>query len=130
MLGFFSLAAILPTIHALKEFAADGWTPILLAYLAVGPAAAVVFLWRQGVVRSPMVDLDPLPGQGFGGSVAIQVIGMFGVMGNAILTSQYIQSVLGYSALQAALWSLVLSLVVGGAQRPLQPCSRGSGVPR
>ena len=31
-----SLAAILPTIHALKEFAADGWTPILLAYLAVG----------------------------------------------------------------------------------------------
>ena len=47
-----SLAAILPTIHALKAFAADGWTPILLAYLAVGAAAAVVFLWRQGVVRS------------------------------------------------------------------------------
>ena len=55
--ALFSLAAILPTIHALKEFAADGWTPILLAYLAVGAAAAVVFLWRR-VVRSPMVDLS------------------------------------------------------------------------
>ena len=62
-----------------------------------------------------MVDLSLFQVRGFGGSVAIQVIGMFGVMGNAILTSQYIQSVLGYSALQAALWSLVPSLVVGGA---------------
>ena len=124
-----SLAAILPTIHALKEFAADGWTPILLAYLAVGAAAAVAFLWRQG--RGAVADgrPHPLPGQGFGGSVAIQVIGMFGVMGNAILTSQYIQSVLGYSALHAALWSLVPSLVVGGGAHR-SPARGGSGVPR
>jgi DHA2 family multidrug resistance protein-like MFS transporter len=110
-----SLVAILPTIQALKEFAADGWNPVLLAYLAVGVAAALLFLWRQGVVRSPMVDLSLFRVKGFGGSVAIQVIGMFGMMGSAIITSQYIQSVLGYSALQAALWSLVPSLVVGAA---------------
>ena len=110
-----SLAAILPTIQALKEFAADGWAPELLAYLAVGVAAALVFLWRQGVVPSPMVDLALFRVKGFGGSVAIQVIGMFGMMGSAIITTQYIQSVLGHSALEAALWSLVPSLVVGGA---------------
>ena len=40
---------------------------------------------------------------------------MFGMMGSAIITTQYIQSVLGYSALEAALWSLLPSLVVGGA---------------
>ena len=62
-----------------------------------------------------MVDLLLFRVKGFGGSVAIQVIGMFGMMGSAIITTQYIQSVLGYSALEAALWSLVPSLVVGGA---------------
>ena len=47
---------------------------------------------------------------------------MFGVMGNAILTSQYIQSVLGYSALQAALWSLVPRW--SSAAAPTQPAAR------
>jgi DHA2 family multidrug resistance protein-like MFS transporter len=110
-----SLAAILPIINALKEFAADGWAPVLLAYVALGLVAAVAFLWRQRVVSSPMVDLTLFRVKGFGGSVAIQVIGMFGMMGSAILTTQYLQSVLGYSALSAALWSLVPTLFVGGA---------------
>ena len=40
---------------------------------------------------------------------------MFGVMGNAVLMTQYLQSVLGYSPLSAALWSLLPSLAVGAA---------------
>ncbi|MDC5698550.1 MFS transporter [Intrasporangium calvum] len=110
-----SLTAVLPVIQALKEFAADGWAPVLVGYLGVGAVAGFLFVWRQGMVRSPMVDLTLFGAQGFGGSIVIQVIGMFGMMGSAILTTQYIQSVLGYSALSAALWSLVPSLLVGGA---------------
>ncbi|MDV3220500.1 MFS transporter, partial [Intrasporangium sp.] len=110
-----SLAAILPIINALKEFAADGWALVLLAQVALGLVAGVAFLWRQRVVTSPMVDLTLFRIRGFGGSVAIQVIGMFGMMGSAILTTQYLQSVLGYSALSAALWGLVPALFVGGA---------------
>ena len=66
-------------------------------------------------VRSPMVDLALFRVRGFGGSIAIQVIGMFGVMGNAILMTQYLQSVLGLSPLTAALWSLAPSVAVGAA---------------
>lgn len=110
-----SLAAILPVIHALKDFAADGWSPSVLWYAAGGLLAAVAFVWRLGLVRSPMVDLTLFTHRGFGGSVAIQVLGMFGLMGNSILVTQYLQSVLGYSALAAALWSLVPSVFVGGA---------------
>jgi DHA2 family multidrug resistance protein-like MFS transporter len=40
---------------------------------------------------------------------------MFAVMGNAIILTQYLQSVLGLSPLTAALWSLVPSVVVAAA---------------
>lgn len=110
-----SLAAILPLIHVLKEVATDGWSPALVAIAVLGVAAAVGFVRRQGLVRSPMVDLTLFSRRGFGGSVAIQVIGMFGVMGNAVLITQYLQSVLGYSPLSAALWSLAPSVLVGVA---------------
>ncbi|MGN6752828.1 MAG: MFS transporter [Intrasporangium sp.] len=110
-----SLAAILPIIHAIKGIAADGWWLTELLYAAVGLCAAVAFVVRQGRVASPMVDLRLFRHKGFGGSVAIQVIGMFGVMGNAIVITQYLQSVLGLTPLVAALWSLVPSVVVGAA---------------
>lgn len=110
-----SLLAILPTIHVIKSWAADGWHASLVPFAAVGVLAAAAFVSRQRRIASPMVDprLFALPG--FGGSVAIQVIGMFGVMGNAVLMTQYLQSVLGFTALHAALLSLLPSVFVGGA---------------
>ncbi|EWT03627.1 MFS transporter [Intrasporangium oryzae NRRL B-24470] len=110
-----SLLAILPVVHALKQVATHGWSTSVTVYSAVGVCAGVAFVRRQGRVRSPMVDLSLFRRRGFGGSVAVQVIAMFGVMGNAILMTQYLQSVLGYSALAAALWSLAPSVVVGAA---------------
>ena len=110
-----SLAAILPIIHAIKGVAADGWLLEEALYAAVGLCAAVAFVVRQGRVVSPMVDLKLFRHKGFGGSVAVQVTGMFGVMGNAIVITQYLQSVLGLTPLVAALWSLLPSVVVGAA---------------
>ncbi|KRB43802.1 MFS transporter [Terrabacter sp. Root181] len=111
----FSLLAILPVIHVLKQLASDGWSPALMPYAVVGLGAAVVFVRRQSRIDSPMVDPRLFAHRGFGGSIAVQVIGMFGVMGNAVLMTQYLQSVLGYSPLAAALWSLLPSIAVGAA---------------
>ena len=110
-----SLLTILPVIHVLKSIAADGWSPALLPYAVVGLLAGVAFVRRQFRISSPMVDPALFRHRGFGGSIAVQVIGMFGIMGNAILMTQYIQSVLGYGALEAALWSLLPSVAVGAA---------------
>jgi len=110
-----SLLAILPLVHVLKEVAADGWSMPLAGFLVVGVACGVAFVRRQSRIPFPMVDLTLFRRPGFGGSVAVQVIGMFGVMGNAVLVTQYLQSVLGYSALEAALWSLLPSVFVGAA---------------
>ncbi|HET9631340.1 MAG TPA: MFS transporter [Terrabacter sp.] len=124
-----SLLAVLPLVHVLKELAADGWSPTLPAYAVVGVGAAVAFVRRQSRLESPMVDPRLFAHRGFGGSVAVQVIGMFGLMGNAVLLTQYLQSVLGYSALAAALWSLLPSLVVGAAAPAAVAVSLRTGRP-
>src|SRR5205814_9447663 len=49
------------------------------------------------------------------GSITMSLIGMFGLAGFAIFTTQYLQSVLGMSPLEGALWSLVPSAGVGAA---------------
>ena len=51
----------------------------------------------------------------FGGSVVVNILAMFAIIGNAVFLTQYLQSVLGFSPLAAALWSLVPSVVVGAA---------------
>ncbi|TQM64471.1 MFS transporter [Humibacillus xanthopallidus] len=110
-----SLLAILPVVHVLKSIATRGWSSTMLPYAVLGGLSAVTFVRRQSRIGSPMVDLTLFARRGFGGSIVVQVIGMFGVMGNAVLMTQYLQSVLGYSALQAALWSLLPSVAVGAA---------------
>jgi MFS transporter, DHA2 family, multidrug resistance protein len=110
-----SLLAILPVIHVLKQTLSDGWSPALLPYAVVGLGASVAFVRRQSHTDAPMVDPRLFAHRGFGGSIAVQVVAMFGVMGNAVLMTQYLQSVLGYSPLAAALWSLLPSLAVGAA---------------
>jgi DHA2 family multidrug resistance protein-like MFS transporter len=62
-----------------------------------------------------MVDPALFRDRRVGGAVAVNVVGMFGVMGNAIVMTQYLQSVLGMSPLRAALWGLVPSVAVGAA---------------
>jgi DHA2 family multidrug resistance protein-like MFS transporter len=62
-----------------------------------------------------MLDVRALTERRFGGSVVVNILAMFAIMGNAVILTQYLQSVLGFSPLAAALWSLVPSVVVGAA---------------
>ena len=54
-----------------------------------------------------MIDLRLFRSRGFTGSVAMNLVSMFAIVGFAIFTTQYLQSVLGLSPFTAALWSLV-----------------------
>lgn len=46
------------------------------------------------------------------------------MMGSAYFTTQYLQSVLGMGTLEAALWSLAPSVVIGAAARSPPPSPR------
>ncbi|MFC0509273.1 MFS transporter [Micromonospora costi] len=109
-----SLAALLPVIYGVKELAREGWAGGPALSIVVGLLVAVVFVRRQRRVAYPMVDLALLRRRAVGGALGINLVAMFAMVGFAIFTTQHLQSVLGFSPLRAALWSLVPSVVVGG----------------
>jgi DHA2 family multidrug resistance protein-like MFS transporter len=102
-----SLGAVVPVIYGIKEIAADGVDATRLLSIAVGVVVGAAFLVRQTRARAPMIDLKLFRSRGFTGSVAMSLVAMFAIIGFAVFTTQYLQSVLGLTPLTAALWSLV-----------------------
>ncbi|MGW0433781.1 MFS transporter [Micromonospora sp. NPDC003197] len=115
-----SLSAVLPAIYGIKEIAAHGVDLTRLLIIAAGLVLAVLFIWRQRIAGNPMIDPALFRNRGFGSSVLTNLVAMFAIVGFAIFTTQYLQSVLGMRPLEAALWSLVPSLGVSVAA-PLSP---------
>ncbi|WP_035849568.1 MFS transporter [Kitasatospora azatica] len=108
-----SLAAILPLIYGIKELARNGFQSLPAGAILLGLLAGAVFVRRQRTHPGALIDLALLRSRGFSSSVAMNVLGMFGVVGMAIFVTQYLQLVLGMSTLEAALWSVLPSVAVG-----------------
>ena len=108
-----SLAAVLPTIYGVKEWAAHGAEPRWVACILVGFVLGAAFLRRQ--LRHPHAMIDPglLRNRVFTTAVGSNAISTFALVGNAVFMTAYLQLVLGYSPLRAALWSLVPTVGVG-----------------
>ncbi|GAB4046948.1 MFS transporter [Catellatospora paridis] len=124
-----SLAAVLPVIWGVKEFAAEGDSRLAGAAIVIGLAVGAVFLHRQRFSPDPMIDLALFRGRAFSGAVAVNMLAMFALIGFAIFTTQLLQTVWGMSPLEAALWSLVPSIGVG-AVAPIAAGLAQRGVPR
>ncbi|MVU83910.1 MFS transporter [Nocardia sp. ET3-3] len=110
-----SLAAVMPVIYGLKEWAANGFTVTRLVILLAGLAIGVVFAIRQRRVPESMLDAALFGKRVYTVSVSAQLLGMFALVGNAVFVTQYLQSVLGLSPFVSALWSLAPAVLVGGA---------------
>ncbi|MBM0234714.1 MFS transporter [Micromonospora sp. STR1_7] len=109
-----SLGALLPVIYGIKEMARDGVDAGRALAVVAGLLVGALFLHRQRTRAYPMIDLALFRRRGFAGSLAVNLLAMFALVGFAIFTTQHLQLVLGMSPLRAALWSLVPSLAVGG----------------
>ncbi|MEU0676825.1 MFS transporter [Streptomyces sp. NPDC006172] len=108
-----SMAAVLPVIYGLKEIAVEGVHAEYVVSIAVGLLFAALFVHRQRTARSPMISPALFRGHGFAPAVVLNLVASFGMMGSAYFTTQYLQSVLGKSALEAALWALLPSVPIG-----------------
>ena len=60
-----------------------------------------------------MIDADLLRNRVFTTAVGTNAVSTFALVGNAVFMTAYLQLVLGYSPLRAALWSLVPTVGVG-----------------
>jgi DHA2 family multidrug resistance protein-like MFS transporter len=124
-----SMAGVLPVIYGLKEIPSEGWHIQYVVSITVGLLFAALFVHRQRTAVSPMIDPALFRNRGFGPSVALNLLSTFGIMGSAFFTTQYLQSVLGKSSLEAALWALLPSVPVGIAA-PLATALVQRGVDR
>lgn len=110
-----SMAAVLPVIYGLKEIPSEGWHAQYVVSITVGLLFAALFVHRQRTATNPMISPALFRGRGFAPSVALNLVATFGIMGSAFFTTQYLQSVLDKSAMEAALWALLPSVPIGMA---------------
>lgn len=110
-----SMAAVLPVVYGLKEIAAAGPEPLSSGSVAVGLAFGYAFVRRQRTRDDALVSRDLFRHRGFGAGIGLNAVASFAMMGSAYFTTQYLQSVLGMDTLEAALWSLAPSVVIGAA---------------
>ncbi|MEU5090925.1 MFS transporter [Streptomyces sp. NPDC021356] len=107
-----SMGAVLPTVWALKKFAADGFSVTPAVSVAVGVVLGVAFVLRQRTHAHPMIDLTLFRRRGFGPSMSCNVVAYFTMVGFGIFTTQYLMEVLRMSPLEAALWTLASPVAI------------------
>ncbi|MFS8201933.1 MFS transporter [Streptomyces sp. CWNU-52B] len=110
-----SLAAVLPVIYGVKEIPSEGWNVRYVVSVTAGLLFATLFVHRQRTVESPMIPPALFRSRGFAPAVTLNLLSSFAMLGSAFFTTQYLQSVLGKSSMEAALWALLPTLLVGVA---------------
>ncbi|GAA1761639.1 MFS transporter [Nocardioides hankookensis] len=110
-----SLVAVLATVYGIKAWALHGTDIRWILCIGVGLGLAVAFVRRQLRHPRPMIDPALLRNRAYRTALAGNTVCSFALIGNAVFMTGYLQLVLGYSPLDAALWSLVPTVGVACA---------------
>ncbi len=131
-----SLLTPLTIVFGIKDLAVHGFALPSVGVLVAGLVIGVVFVRRQRRLSNPLLDLGLFRIPAFAVSVTGMVLVGIVLFGTSLLTSQYLQLVLGFSPLEAGLWQLptavtgtVVALVVSsltGRIRPVVLMSAGA----
>ncbi len=115
-----SIAAVLAIIFGLKEIAQAGFGPMPIAAIVLGLAIGVVWVRRQQRLADPMIDVNLFRIRSFNASLAVNFLSIFVMVGYFLFVAQYLQLVVGLSALEAGLWSLpsAAAFIVGSQLAP------------
>jgi DHA2 family multidrug resistance protein-like MFS transporter len=101
-----SVVAVLAVIYGLKEIAADGLGRAPALSILAGLLLALVFVRRQRTLTDPLIDLKLFRSRRFNAALAANTLSLAIAFGMFLLIAQYLQLVLGYSPLEAGLWTL------------------------
>jgi DHA2 family multidrug resistance protein-like MFS transporter len=116
-----SLAAILPIIYGLKDAANNGWSATAVVTIVVGVIIGAVFLRRQNKLQTPLLDLSLFRNKTFSTSLAVMLLAGVVMAGIVLLSAIYLQTVKGYSPLDAGLLLLPqnVAMVIGSMTAPM-----------
>ena len=115
-----SLVAVLSVIYGLKRVAQDGFGWLPIGSIAAGLALGFVFLRRQRTLDNPLIDLRLFRVPAFCASLATYLLVTFVAFGAYVFIGQYLQLVLGLTALSSGMWLLPWSgaFIVGSTLAP------------
>jgi MFS transporter, DHA2 family, multidrug resistance protein len=115
-----SLVAVLAVIYGIKAIAKDGVELAGVAPVLAGLAVGAVFIDRQRRLADPMIDLGLFRRPAFSLALSANTLAFAVVFGIEVFVAQYFQLVLGYSPLEAGLWSVpgAAAFVVGSQLTP------------
>lgn len=101
-----SLGAVLPVVYGIKELAVHGFQAPAwpLATIAVGGVVSLVFVRRQRMLTNPLLDLALFRQRSFSAALAAMTLGSAALAGIGLMTTQYVQSVVGLSPAEAGVW--------------------------
>ena len=119
LVGFLSVVTFVPlTLFALSKGNAvtnsAGWSaPYILVCFAIAIIALAVFITTELTVEEPLIDLRLLNNRNFGMSILIMLIFGMGMFGSTFLLPIYLQTTLGYTAVQAGSVFLPVGIIQG-----------------
>jgi MFS transporter, DHA2 family, multidrug resistance protein len=115
-----SLVAVLAVIYGIKALATAGVGFASVVPVIAGLAFGAVFVDRQRRLAAPMIDLGLFRRPAFRLALGANMLAFAVVFGIEVFIAQYFQLVLGYSPLEAGLWSVpgAAAFVVGAQLTP------------
>lgn len=99
-----SLVAVLSVIYGMKRIAEDGVGVGALSIIGLGLVAGLLFVKRQKQLADPLIDVSLFKRTTFSAALAVNLLGLFTVLGTFFFITQYVQLVLGFGPLEAGLW--------------------------
>ncbi len=110
-----ALSAILAFIYGVKQLAQHGIETVPAVTSVIGIGIGILFLSRQRKLPNPLVDLPVFKNRVYSLAFTVQLLSVFTFMGTFFFIAQFLQLVIGLSALQAGLWILpgTLAGIVG-----------------
>jgi EmrB/QacA subfamily drug resistance transporter len=112
-----STAGLTALVWAVIEAPRDGWTnPPILAAFGLAAVLLTAFIAWELRSRAPMLDVRLFRNPRFSAASGAITLAFFAMFGTVFFLTQYLQSVLGYSALEAGIRVLPIAagLVLGG----------------
>ena len=114
------LVAVLTMVYGLKHLADGGDFWVAALCVVAGVLTGVAFMQRQRRLSNPLMDLALFSQPGLKAGLGINLLCFLVPFANFLLTSQYLQGVLGMQPLQAGWWSVpgALGFVAGSLLAP------------
>src|ERR687897_2386872 len=113
-----STAGFSVLVYAIIEAPERGWTSgLVLGSLAVSVALLGFFLWWEGRIKDPMLNLGFFRSARFSVGTASVSVAFFALLGGIFALTQYLQFAHGYSAIKAgaALRPVKAGLMIGAS---------------